>query len=86
MTFDDWLNVPPHTQVRALRRIDDCPASRQDDGVTSGAIGEIADFDTCGIAGDGSQGVLIVEFEGDRVLIVDPDEVEPVAAHRRRSA
>lgn len=73
-------------QVRALRRIYDCPASRQDDSVTRGTIGEIADFDTCGMAGDGSQGVLIIEFEGERVLVVDPDEVEPVAARRYRSA
>ncbi|MBB3267692.1 hypothetical protein FHW79_005357 [Azospirillum sp. OGB3] len=86
MTFADWLDTPPHTQVRALRRIEDCPASRQDDSVPRGTIGDIADFDSCGVASDGSQGVLIVDFEGGRVLIVNPDEVEPVPARRYRSA
>lgn len=58
-------------KVRAKRRIHDCPASRVDDSVERGTIGLVQDE----LEADG---LLVVEFDGDRVLLVSPDDIEQV--------
>ena len=63
--------MPQHTVVRAKARIQDCPSSRQDDSVPRGTVGSIEDYDS-------SAGLLVVNFEGDRCLLVDPSEIEPM--------
>lgn len=69
MTMDDWLNAPPHTVVRAKRFIHDSPLADTDDSVPKGTLGCIEDYLT-------SDGLLVVNFEGDRILLVAPDEIE----------
>jgi len=70
-TFAEWLDMPQHTAVRAKARIHDCPSSRDDDGVPRGTLGSIEDYDT-------SAEMLVVSFEGDRCLLVDPSEIDPM--------
>lgn len=67
--IEDWLSAPHSTRVRAKRRIHDNPLSRQDDGVPRGAIGVIEDCDQLAR-------MFVVEFDGGRVLLVAPEEVE----------
>jgi len=71
LNFGEWLDMPQHTPVRAKVRIHDCPASREDDGVSRGTVGSIEDYDS-------SAELLVVNFEGDRCLLVGASEIEPL--------
>ena len=63
--------MPQHTVVRAKTRIPDCPSSREDDSVPRGTVGSIEDYDS-------SAELLVVNFGGDRCLLVEPSEIEPM--------
>jgi len=76
LSFGEWFAMPPHTTVRAKARIHDCPASREDDSVPRGTHGSIEDYDS-------SAGLLVVTFDGERTLLVAPDEIEPVSGQAR---
>jgi hypothetical protein len=70
----DRLVKRPHkwprlmNRVCAKHRIYDCPSSRFDDTVERGTIGFVQDE----IEADG---LLVVEFDGERILLISVDEV-----------
>lgn len=65
------LSQARHGQrVRALRRIEDCPAARRPAPVKRNTVGSIEDVDVC-------SELLVVDF-GRGAILCAPEEVGPV--------
>lgn len=58
LVLDYWLNV---RRVRAVRRIEDCPAARHPASVRRGQVGTLEDIDFCA-------DLLVVDFGEGAIL------------------